>query len=79
MNANNFLSFKTCEFNFFTNFFLDYSNLAVNDEQLIFQDFFLNSKWPKNSIWQIFCTKIDFLVAEPLNEMFEFLDMLPYF
>jgi hypothetical protein len=26
---------------------------------------------PKNSIWQIFCTKIyDFLVAEPLNEMF---------
>jgi hypothetical protein len=24
-----------------------------------------NSKWPQNSIWQIFCTKIhDFLVAE---------------
>jgi hypothetical protein len=30
-------------------------------------------------IWQIFCTKIhDFLVAEPLNEMFKFLNMLYY-
>jgi hypothetical protein len=36
-----------------------------------------NSKWPKNLIWKFFCTKIhDFLLAEPLNEIFKSLDML---
>jgi hypothetical protein len=40
--------------------------------------FFYNiSNWPKNSIWQIFCTKIfDFLVAEPLNAIFWYFDVL---
>jgi hypothetical protein len=70
MDAKWLLSFKTCKFDFFTNFFLDYLNLD-NFSFLIKKVFLKNSKWPKYSIWKIFCTKIhDFLVAEPLDEMF---------
>jgi hypothetical protein len=70
MDANRFLSFKTCTFDFFTIFFLDYLNL--DNFKFFINNFFLkNSKWPKYAIWQIFCTKVhDFLVAEPLYEMF---------
>jgi hypothetical protein len=61
---------KTCKFNYFFKKFQDCLNLASCSSSQ--KEFFLkNSKWPKNSIWQIFCTKIhNFLVAEPLNEMF---------
>jgi hypothetical protein len=69
----NILSFQT--FKFWNLFKIVLIWLMVH---LLQQRFFLkNLKWLKNSIWQIFCTKIlDFLVAEPLNEMFLFFDML---
>jgi hypothetical protein len=71
MEANMFFSFKTCKINYFLILLQDCLNLA-NCVHLIQKKIILkNSKWPKNSIWQNFCTKIhDFLVAEPLDEMF---------
>jgi hypothetical protein len=63
MDAKMFLSFKTCKFNYFIIFLQDCLNWA---NRSCFQNtvFYKNSKWPKNSIWQIFCTKIhDFLVG----------------
>jgi hypothetical protein len=70
MDAKTFLSFKTCKFNYFLIFLQDCLNL-VNCSSYTKKFFPKNSKWPKNSIWQIVCTKIHvFLVVEPLDDMF---------
>jgi hypothetical protein len=74
MDAETILSFKTCKFNYFLKFLQDYLfgdlMILANCSSSLKKIFLQNSKWPKNSISQIFCTKIhDFLVAEPLNEM----------
>jgi hypothetical protein len=70
MDVQTFLAFKTCKFDYFFIFLQDCLNLGnCSSYTKIF--FLKNSKWPKNSIWQIFCTKIDdCFVAEPLDETF---------
>jgi hypothetical protein len=76
MDAKKFLSLKIFKFEFYVNYFLHYLNLANFSFSL--KNFFLKySTWPKNSIWQIFCTKIyDFLAVEPLNERFKFSNII---
>jgi hypothetical protein len=70
MDAKTFLSFKTCKFNYFLIFLRNCLNLA-NFSFYTKKKFLKNSKWLKISIWQILYTQIhEFLVAEPLDEMF---------
>jgi hypothetical protein len=74
MEAKTILSFKTCiKFNYFFKFLQAYLNLANIST---FKKNLKNSKWPQYGRFfaqkfMIFCKKNhDFLVAEPLNEMF---------
>jgi hypothetical protein len=78
LDVKTFLSLKSCVFNnfFFFLIFQKAFNLA-NFSSFSKKNCLKNTKWPKNSIWQIFYTIVhEFLEAEPLNEMFQFLVML---